>query len=108
MSSQSAAWNLEWVLVGTLVAVALVFSFIVAQSGGFLTGAIERAIDDGRVIMGMTRDDVISSWGSACQSKEHSIQAMGVAEPVAISWTYENPYRVVHFSSDGIVIWVVD
>lgn len=106
MSSQSAAAQLQWVLVGTLVAVGLAF-FIIVQ-GGFLTGAIERAIEDGRVIMGMTKDDVISSWGRAYQPEEHSIQAMDVDEVVAVSWTYESPHRIVHFSSDGIVIWVVD
>ena len=106
MDNQSAAAQLPLVVVGALVAVVLVF-FIVVQSGGLLAWAIERAIDDGKVILGMTKDDVISSWGRAYQPEEHSIRIKDVNQLVALSWTYESPHRIVHFSSDGMVIWVV-
>lgn len=104
MDNQPAA--LPLVLIGTLVAVALVF-VIVVQSGGLLAWAIERAIDDRRVILGMTKDDVISSWGRPYHAEEHSIQIMGVDELVALTWRFEGPQRTVHFNSDGTVIWVV-
>lgn len=98
--------NLEVAVVVAFVAVA-VGILILVQSGGFLAGAIERAIDDGRVILGMTKDDVISSWGWPYRAEEHSIQIMGVDELVALTWAFENPQRTVHFNSNGTVIWVV-
>ena len=105
MDDQGAAL-LSAVIVG-FIAVALGF-LLFMQEGGFLEVAIEQAIEDGRVIMGMTKDDVISSWGRAYQPEEHSIQVMNVDELASLSWTYESPHRIVHFSSDGIVIWVVN
>jgi hypothetical protein len=97
--------TLELAVVVAFIAVAIGF-LIFVQSGGFLQLAIDRAIEDGRVILGMTKDDVISSWGRPYKAEEHSIQVMDVDEPVASTWTYENPHRTVHFSNDGIVIWV--
>ncbi len=105
MDDQTTA--LQPVVVVALVAVALGF-LIFVQSGGFLTLAIEWAIEDGRVIVGMTKDDVISSWGSHYHAEEHSIQVMDVDELVTLSWTYENRQRIVHFSSSGVVIWVAN
>ena len=108
MGHQPAAAQLEWVIVGTLAVVAIAFVFIVQGGGLLLAGAIERAIDDGRVILGMTKDDVISSWGRSYRAKEHSVQIMNVDELVALSWIYENRQRIVHFSSSGVVICVLD
>ena len=105
MYDQTTALHL--VVIGALVGVALVF-LLVAQSGGFLALAIDRAIEDGRVIMGMTKDDVISSWGYSYHCEEHSIQPLGVDELTTLTWTYEKPQRTVYFNTDGIVIWVSD
>lgn len=98
---------LQPVVVVALVAVALSF-LIFVQSGGFLALAIDRAIEDGKVIIGMTKDDVISSWGCPYHAEEHSIQVMDVDELVALSWTYENRQRIVYFSSSGVVILVAN
>ena len=93
--------------VVAFVAVALGF-LIFVQSGGFLALAIEWAIEDGRVIVGMTKDDVISSWGQPSRAETPSIRPLNVYELVAATWIYENPHRTVHLNSDGIVIWVAD
>ena len=98
---------LQLAVVVAFVAVALGF-LIFVQSGGFLALAIERAIEDGRVIVGMTKDDVISSWGRPYHAEEHSIRVLDVDKLVALTWTYENLHRTVHFNSDRIVIWVAD
>jgi len=93
------------VILAFAVAAAAFILFV--QSGGFLDVAIDRAIDEGRVIAGMTRAEVISSWGRPVNTEEHSIQLMDVDELVALTWTYETPHRCVHFSSAGVVLWVV-
>lgn len=98
---------LQPVVVVALVAVALGF-LIFVQSGGFLTLAIEWAIEDGRVIVGMTKDDVISSWGQPSRAETPSIRPLNVDGLVAATWAYENPHHTVYFNSDGIVIWVAD
>ena len=98
---------LQWAVVVAFVAMTLGF-LIFIQNGGFLALAIEQAIEDGTVIVGMTKDDVISSWGHPYHTEEHRIQAMGVDELVALSWTYENRQRIVHFSSGGVVILVAN
>jgi hypothetical protein len=104
MDDQTA--TLQSVVVLALVAVGLAFVIFV-QDGGLLRLAIGRAIADGRVILGMTKEDVISSWGRSYHAKEPSIQRMGVdTELVALTWTYEDPHCTVHFNSDGIVIWI--
>ena len=105
MDDQTTVLQLAVVLA--FVAVALGF-LIFVQSGGFLALAIERAIEDGRLIVGMTKDDVIRSWGQSYHAEEHSIRLVDVDKLVALNWTYENPHRTVHFNSDGIVIWVAD
>jgi hypothetical protein len=98
---------LQLAVVVALVAVVLGF-LIFVQSGGFLALAIEWAIEDGRVIVGMTKDDVISSWGQPSRAETPSIRPLNVDELVVATWTYENPHRTVHLNSDGIVIWVAD
>ena len=103
MDDQTA--TLQLVVVLAFVAVALAFLMFV-QSGGFLQPAINRAINEGRVILGMTKEDVISSWGRSYHAEEPSIQIMGVDELVASTWTYEGRGQTVHFNSDGIVIWI--
>ncbi len=108
MNSQSAASELPAIIVGTLVVVAIAFVLIVQGGGLFLAGAIERAIEDGKVILGMTKDDVIRSWGRSYRAEEHSVQIMNVDELVALSWIYENRQRIVYFSSGGVVICVLD
>ena len=105
MDDQTA--TLQLVVVVAFVAVAIGF-LIFVQSGGLLQLAIDQAIDDGRVILGMTKEDVISSWGRPYHTEEPSIQIMDVAALVALTWTYEYPHRTVHFNSDGIVIWVAE
>ena len=108
MDGQTAGLGaIQVAVVVAFVAVAVGFLLFV-QSGGLFALAIDRAIDEGRVIMGMTKDDVISSWGRAYHAEEHSIQVMGVDELVALSWTYENRQRIIHFSSSGVVICVLD
>jgi hypothetical protein len=97
--------TLQLAVVVAFIAVAIGF-LIFVQSGGFLQLAIKQAIEDGRVILGMTKDDVISSWGRSYHAEEQSIRIMDVDEPVALTWTYENPHRTVRFSNDGTVIWV--
>lgn len=97
--------SLPFVVITACVVIAVCF-LIVFQSGGFLEIAIERAIDDGRVILGMTKDDVISSRGRPHRSEEPSLEIKVLEELVAGTWTYEGPHCVVHFNGDGIVIWV--
>ena len=104
-SQPGGVGSLEVAIAVAFVAVAMFF-VIFMQSGGFLQLAIDRAIEDGRVILGMTEDDVISSWGWPYHSEEQSIEIMGVDETVALTWTYEGPHCTVHFGSGGIVIWV--
>lgn len=99
------ATALQLAVIVAFVAVMLGF-LVFVTSGGFLEIAIEQAIEDGRVILGMTKDDVLSSWGWPSRSEEHSIELMGVDELVALTWTYEGSHCQVHFSSDGVVIWV--
>ena len=96
---------LQWAVVVAFVAVAVGF-VIFMQSGGFLQLAIDWAIEDGRVILGMTADDVISSWGRPSVTDINSIRIMGVDELVASTWTYGGRGQTVYFNSDGIVIWV--
>jgi hypothetical protein len=106
MDSQSGGvGSMEVAIVVAFLAVAVGF-VIFMQSGGFLQFAIDRAIEDERVILGMTKDDVVSSWGWSYHSEEQSIKIMGVDETVALTWTYEGRGQAVHFNSDGIVIWV--
>lgn len=96
---------LQLAVVVAFVAVALGF-LIFVQSGGFLALAIERAIEDGRVIVGMTKDDVIRSWGRPSRAETQSIRPLNVDELVAATWIYENRHRTVYFSNDGIVLCV--
>jgi len=98
---------LQWAIVVAFVAVTVGF-VIFMQSGGFLQLAIDRAIEDGRVIFGMTTDDVISSWGRPSVTNSNSIRIMGVDELVASTWTYEGRDQAVYFNGDGIVIWVAE
>jgi len=98
---------LQWAVVVGFVAMTLGF-LIFVQSGGFLALAIDRAIEDGRVILGMTKDDVISSWGQPSRAEPSSIRPLTVDGLVAATWAYENPHHTVYFNSDGIVIWVAD
>jgi len=108
MDDQTAALNsLQVAVVVAFLAVTLGI-VIFMQSGGFLQLAIDRAIEDGRVIFGMTRDDVVSSWGRPSVTGGNSIKIMGVDELVASTWTYQGRGRSVHFNSDGIVIWVAE
>jgi len=95
------------VVVIAFVAVALGF-FVFVHNGGFLALAIERAIEDGRVIVGMTKDDVISSWGHPYHAEKPAIQPLDIWKLTTLTWTYENPHHTVYFNSDGIVIWVAD
>ena len=95
---------LQWAVVVGFVAMTLGF-LIFVQSGGFLALAIDRAIEDGRVILGMTKDDVISSWGQPSRAGTSSIRPLNVYELV---WTYEKPHHTVYFNSDSIVICVTD
>jgi hypothetical protein len=99
--------ELQLVVVIALVAATLGFVLFV-QSGGFLAWAIDRAIQDERVIPGMTREDVIASWGRPHLAEEHNIRVAGVNRLAALTWTYETPTRAVHFNGNGIVIWVDD
>lgn len=104
MDDQTAALNsLQLAVVVAFLAVALGI-VIFMQSGGFLQIAINLAIEDGRVIPGMSRDDVVSSWGSPSQAGGPSIKPM----IVALTWTYKGRGQAVHFSSDGIVICVTE
>lgn len=98
---------LQWAIVVAFVAVTVGF-VIFMQSGGFLQLAIDRAIEDGRVIFGMTTDDVISSWGRPSITDNNSIRIMGADELVASTWTYEGRDQAVYFNGDGIVIWVAE
>lgn len=103
MDDQTA--TLQLVVAFAFVAVVLAF-LVFVQSGGFLQLAIDWAINEGRVILGMTKEDVISSWGRSYHAEKPSIQIMGVDELVASTWTYEGRGQTVHFNSDGIVIWI--
>jgi len=95
------------VVVIAVVAVALGF-LIFVYNGGFLALAIERAIEDGRVVVGMTKDNVISSWGHPHHAEEPDIQPLDIGKLTTLTWTYENPHHTVYFNSDGIVIWVTN
>jgi len=97
--------SLQLALIVGFVVVALGFLLFI-QNGGFLTSAIERAIDDGRVILGMSKDDVSRSWGYPYDTEEHRVQALDVDELATSTWLYKNPEREVYFSSNEIVIWV--
>jgi hypothetical protein len=97
--------EIQVAVLAVFVAVALGFLFFVGSGGG-LDAAIERAIEDGRVILGMTKGDVIRAWGRPSGAEESSLRVMGADEPVTLTWTYEDPHRAVHFSSDGVVVWV--
>jgi len=92
-------------LVVAFVAVALAFLMFV-QSGGFLQLAINWAINEGRVILGMTKEDVISSWGHPSSIKGPSIEPMVADELVALTWTYEGRSQTVLFNRNGIVIGI--
>ena len=99
------ATALQLAVIVAFVAVMVGFlAFLMSE--GFLEIAIKQAIEDGRVILGMTKDDVLASWGWPSRSEEHSIELMDVDELVALTWTYEGSHCQVHFSNDGIVIWV--
>ena len=85
----------------------LVVSFVLfVSSGGILHYAIEKAIEENRVILGMTKDQVSASWGSSCDVEDRRVKTLGVDELVSTVWTYHNPERTVHFDSEGHVIWV--
>ena len=98
---------LELAVVVAVAVLAILFVLLV-ESGGPQRYGIEQAIEDGRIIVGMTKDDVINSWGRPYHAEEHSIRLLDVDTLATLTWTYENPHRTVHFNSDGIVIWVVD
>jgi len=97
--------TLQLALIVGFVVVAVGF-FLFLQSGGFLGIAVEKAIDDGRVIIGMSKDEVTQSWGRPAGSEDHSVRTLDIEALTTSTWIYKNPEREVHFSSDGTVIWV--
>jgi len=103
MDDQTA--TLQLAVVAAFVAVALAF-LLFFQSGGFLQLAIDLAINEGRVILGMTKEDVISSWGRSYHAEEPSTQTMGVGGLVASTWAYEGRGQTVLFNSHDIVIGI--
>ena len=97
--------SIEMVAVAAFVAVAIGFVLFL-QGDGFLQIAIDRAIEDGRVIIGMSREDVMSSWGSPATKEKGGFEILGLDEVVDSSWMYPKRSKEVYFNSDGTVIWV--
>jgi hypothetical protein len=103
VSQANGGDSLPIAIITACVVIAVAF-LIVFQSGGFLEIAIKQAIEDGRVILGMTKDDVISSWGRPQHAEKPNLEIKVLDELVALTWTYEGPHCVVYFNGDGIVI----